>query len=127
MSITQKIIKPSYARQSGLWVLHVHDIIQHIDFVVKETNVIYIPPGVAGGNHKHPRIEAFFAPEEGLELIFQEKGTIKKLPMKSDGNLCIFTIAPMVPHAVFNNSKKPLPLIEFADGPMQDVQKITLI
>ncbi|GAB4219940.1 MAG: hypothetical protein Fur009_8280 [Candidatus Microgenomates bacterium] len=127
MDIKIKKIKidPTYKKENQLWVLNFDDI--KVPFIVKEKSIVYILPKKLGGNHFHPRQEAFIGIGEGLELHYLKENIIKKERMNPDGKLFLFVIPANLPHAVFNNSNSPAIIIEFADGKQEGVQNYKLI
>ena len=90
-----------------------------LGFKVAERGLVYIPPKVVAGNHKHSRQEGFIAFGKGLEIIWlDESGKQHNEPLNPegpDGQLWLFTVPPDVPHAVRNNDEEAGYLLEFAD------------
>jgi quercetin dioxygenase-like cupin family protein len=113
-------LKETYKKENGLWVLDFDDI--KVPFKIVKRSLVYFPPFAVGGNHSHPRKEAFLGIGEGLELIYMDKGINKKEKMYEKGVLKLFVIPPHLPHAVVNNSKNFAFLIEFADGEQRKVK-----
>ena len=120
MKIEQFPITPTYKKENGLWVLNLDTI--EIPFDIKERSVVSIPPGQIGGNHKHPRQEAFIGLGEGLELVWIQDGRTERTNMNPEGKLFLFFIPPYLQHAVINNSKTNGILIEFADKAQEKIQ-----
>jgi len=126
MKIKQIPITPTYKRENGLWVLDIDKI--KIPFDIKERSVVNIPPGQIGGNHKHPRQEAFIGVGEGLELVWKQSDKTESVKMNPGGELMLFLIPPYLEHAVVNNSETANGiLIEFADLIQRDVQVCKVI
>ncbi len=98
------------------------------DFKIKIQGIVIFPPGSKGGNHKHPRIEAFYSNGD-LTIIYLDKSGIKKeLSMAPQGDSYkLFVTPPFLPHAVVNRTDKELILVEFADTEQHDVEKAELI
>lgn len=121
MKVEQSPIVPTYKRENGLWVLDLDKI--KIPFDIKERSIVNIPPGQIGGNHKHPRREAFIGVGEGLELSWNQDGKTERVNMNPEGELFLFLIPPYIEHAVINNSEITNGiLIEFADEAQRDVE-----
>jgi hypothetical protein len=96
-------LKEKYKKENSLWVLDFDDI--KVPFEVAQSSLVYLPPFAIGGNHSHPRREAFLGVGEELELVYVDKGVKKKEKMYEKGVLKLFVIPPHLPHAVVNNSK----------------------
>ena len=121
MKIQQILITPTYKKENGLWVLDLDDI--KIPFYIKERSIVNIPPSQIGGNHRHPRQEAFMGIGEYLELVWNEGGKSKRVEMNPEGKLILFIIPPNLEHAVINNSEAVNGiLIEFADEAQRDIE-----
>jgi uncharacterized RmlC-like cupin family protein len=78
-----------------------------------------LPAGTFGGNHSHPRQEAFFCYQPGVELHWLDSTGKKHISAFSEANglPVLLVVPPHVPHAVINTSGAPATLIEYADGP----------
>ena len=93
------------------------------DFHVKEKNCFYFPPDEYGGNHSHPRTEAFIAIGD-MELSWEEDGEIHTEHMFIDNKPKLYIIPPGIPHIVRNLSLSQFGiLLEYADAPQTDVKK----
>ena len=57
----------AYAKDNGLRVFNLEAFEALIPFDVQQRSLVSLPPGQIGGNHSHPRTEAFVA--MGLSLI----------------------------------------------------------
>jgi len=126
MKVSKHFIEPVHKKENGLWIIDIDKI--KIPFKVKERSVVYIPPSQIGGNHKHPRWEAFVGVGEGMELSWKENNQLKKGKMNPNDKTYLFIIPPFIEHVVKNNSKNQNGiLIEFADQPQKDVQPCTVI
>ncbi len=125
--VEKKLTSPTYTKENGLMLFNLKTI-EPDGFLVKEKNVIYIPPLEAGGNHRHPRTEAFLAFGD-LELIWQDKeGKIRREEIAYGKQTAIFIVDSMTPHAVKNKSKDNFGiLIEFASEEQHDVEEIKLV
>lgn len=100
-----------------------------LPFEVKERSIVYIPPEAKGGNHKHPRIEAFIGIGEGLIVVWVDsKGKKHEERMNENGNLAIFVMPTNTPHAVVNTSKSQFGvLFEYANESQHDVEMVELV
>ena len=124
----QKYTLPfSYKKDNGTWVLHLNEVTWQNEFAVKEASVITIPPQSAGGNHKHPRLEAFIALGKGLELIWEEDGVFHKESMDATDQIHIFVMPAYVPHAVKNTTDHEVSLYELASDKQHDVEVVHLV
>ena len=127
MNTIQKYpIEPLYKKDNGLYILDIDSI--RVPFQIKERSVVYIPPDEFGGNHKHPRQEAFIGIGKGLELIWIQNNKKVREKMNPKGKTFLFIVSPYLGHVVINNSKKEFGiLIEFADDFQKDVENCTII
>lgn len=119
-------IEPKYKKENGVFVVDIDNV--KIPFEVREKSLVYIPPKEKGGNHKHPRTEAFLGIGEGLKIIWKdENGKMIEKNMNSEGELLLFVIPADTPHVIINNSKNQFGiLIEFADDIQHDVERVEL-
>lgn len=118
-------IAPKYKKENGLYVLDIDSI--EVPFIVKEKSLVYIPPGELGGNHRHPRQEAFVGIEEDLQFIWVEDGETRNLEMNRDHQLQLIMVPTNLEHAVFNRSKNQMAiLLEFADGAQENVETVKI-
>jgi len=107
MAITRTHIQPAYKKENGLWVLDLGTIELPDDFEVREKYITYFPPQQFGGNHKHPRKEAFIGLGENLRFIWlDDQGQKHEEEMNPQGELYLFIIPSQIPHAVINKSRK---------------------
>lgn len=123
-------IKPTYKKESGVWVLDFKDLKLPDKVINKEKAMVFIPPYKFVANHKHPRTEYFMGIGNGLELFWlDDKNKRHKDLMNPDGNLFLFFIPSNLPHAVLNNDKTNALIIEFADKTqtLQDVERQEII
>lgn len=124
-------MNPTYRKENGLWLLNMDLPDLPTDFHVHERNVVCIPPGEFGGNHRHPRNEAFISVGGNLELIWQDQDGQKHIdamsPEEEDSLLILFVIHSMTPHAVVNRGKSAATLIEFAEEAQHDVEPMALL
>lgn len=119
-------VEPTYKKENGLYVLDIYGI--EPPFLVKERSLVCIPAGQFGGNHKHPRQEAFIGIGEELELVWQVGAEIYRKKMNPNGEPKLFVIPPFVPHAVINHSpENSAVLIEYADDVQHDVENCHLV
>ncbi|MEK9179443.1 MAG: hypothetical protein AAB893_03165 [Patescibacteria group bacterium] len=107
-----------------VWVLNTDDI--PLDkALIKDNQIVHIPPKNAGGNHKHPRIEWYIGIGDLLFVWLDEKGEKHEHLMNPNGQIILITVPPFVPHAVANISETVnAVLFEYADGKMKDVEPI---
>ena len=126
MNVKIITIEPKYKKENGVVVVDFDGI--NIPFKVKEKSLVYIPPAEKGGNHKHPRTEAFVGIGEGLKIIWKDENEkVIEKNMNSDGELLLFVIPANTPHVIINNSDKQFGiLIEFADDVQHDVELVSL-
>lgn len=110
-------INPDYIKDNGLFVLDIDRDGLPLGFEPKARTIVTIPPQAQGGNHRHSRIEAFVGFGEGLELHWiDESGEHQSAPMNPNGELLLFVMPSMVPHAVVNTSTTTQAfLLEYAD------------
>ena len=128
MTVEKKVIQPAYTKDKGFWVIRTQEYFSEIPFQVAEQSLITIPPGKIGGNHKHPRLEAFIGLGNELYLLWQdEKGELHEERME-DENINLFIIPSMLPHAVINKSDSAVAtLYEYASESQHDVEKVDLV
>lgn len=128
--IEKHAFTPTYRKENGLWLLNVDTPELPVDdFTIVERNVAYIPAGEYGGNHKHPRTEAFVGIGE-LELIWQDTNGERHSELMStaeENQLRLFIVRSMTPHVVINRGKSAAVLIEFADAAQHDVELVNLL
>lgn len=126
MSIQKIKIKPKYKKENGLYVIDIDNI--KIPFKIRERSVVYIPPNQFGGNHKHPRQEAFIGIGEGLEIVWMQNNKKIKEKMNPKGEIFLFTIPSYLSHAVINKSKEDFGiLVEYASDMQKDVESREII
>lgn len=121
-------VDPTYKKDSGLWNLDTDSLPLPYDFKVRERNIVYIPSGQYGGNHKHPRTEAFVGMGEHLFIVWQDDdGSIKKDKMMDGDQLYLIMVEPHTPHAVINEDASFAILFELADGPNVGVERAEVL
>lgn len=121
-------IKPTSVRDDGKVFFDLDNIDLPEGFKAKERWLAFIPAGGYGGNHKHARIECFIGIGEGMMFIWQdESGKIQEEAMHPNGEYFLFVVHPYLPHAVINNGSKEAIMLEYADGPLVDVEYLDLI
>jgi hypothetical protein len=120
-------IEPKYKKENGVFVVDIDKI--KIPFEVKEKSLVYIPPKGIGGNHKHPRAEAFVGIGEELKIIWKNiNGERFEKYMNKNGKLLLFVISTDTPHVIINESNSQFGiLMEFADDVQHDVEKIEIL
>lgn len=123
-------VDPTYRKENGLWLLNADLPNIPVDFPIHERNIVYIPAGEFGGNHKHPRIEAFIGIGENLELIWQDQDGqkhVEAMNFKDGSQLTLFVIHALTPHIVVNRGKNAAVLIEFANEAQHNVEPVNLL
>lgn len=128
MQVEKRPFMPTYSRENGLFVINL-DSVKDPPFSIAEKSLVNIPPKAMGGNHKHPRWEAFVGIGPGLKLIWQdETGQKQQEQMNPSGNLYLFIIPPNTPHTVINESDTSVGvLLEFASEAQHDFEVVELI
>lgn len=129
MKIHTVLLEPKLRKPNGAFLFHTDELKAKITFEAKESYVIFIPPTAFGGNHKHPRREAFITLSPDLELIWEDE--LKKIHremMMKENELKLYIVDPFVPHVIVNRSvTNPATLIEYADKPQYDVVAVDLL
>ena len=121
-------IDPTYQKDNGLWNLETLSLPFPANFQIKERNIVYIPAEQFGGNHKHPRTEAFVGIGEDLFIVWlDDKGKRHEEKMMEGTQLFFFVVTPFTPHAVVNRGSGFAVLIEFADGPNINVERAQVL
>ncbi len=122
-------IQYSYKKPNGLVLVHTDSLESKVPFKILERSIISIPPAEFGGNHSHPRSEAFLTFSNDLELIWKDdSGNIHSEIMMKGENLRLFIVEPHVPHVVVNRSlTHSATLFEYANGPQVDVISTDLL
>jgi hypothetical protein len=121
-------IEPTYRKDNGGWNLSTDSLPIPKTFKIKERNIVYIPPGEYGGNHKHPRAEAFVGVGDNLSIIWQDdKGHRHEEKMMEGERLFLFTVEPFTPHVVVNRGAGFAVLAEFADGTQLNVERVEVL
>lgn len=128
MPIEKRPFSPTYITENGLFLIDINAV-SGLPFKIKERSLVNVPPMRIGGNHKHPRWEAFVGIGPGLKLIWQDENSLKyEESMYHDENLTLFIISPHTPHAVINESKSNLGvLLEFASEVQHEIETVELI
>jgi len=126
--VNKVAINPTNKKENGLWSLRTDQLPLPKDFVVNERNIVYIPPGEYGGNHKHPRREAFVGVGEALYMVWQDdQGHTHEDKMMDGEQLYVFDVESFTPHAVVNKGSGFALLVELATGPNIDVEQVELL
>ena len=109
-------IEPAYKKENGMFVFKADMYDDLMTFPIAERSVIYMPPLQYGGNHSHPRTEAFIALGEDAEFHWiDDEGQKHIEPMFQDSKLQIFIVYPQTPHAIINASANAsATIIEYA-------------
>lgn len=122
--------KPTYKRDDGLMVVYGKSIPFPKKFRenFKESGIVILPPGSKGGNHKHPRIEAFYS-LDNLTLVWVDKNgrKHKKSMSPRKGVFKLFVTEPNEPHSVLNSTREKAILVEFAEVEQHGVKSVKLI
>jgi len=118
-------VTPRYAREDGLTVFDSARQELNGIFEVEDLAFVTIPSAAIGGNHSHPRTEAFIALTKGLVLHWLDSSGTKQTKELGPQELTI--VAPNVPHAVQNTSDEIAVLIEYADALQHDVERVALV
>lgn len=128
MKVSKRPFSPTYGRENGLFGINI-DSINDLPFDIKEKSLVNIPPGVIGGNHHHPRWEAFVGMGRGLKLVWRDdRGNRQAELMNPEGKLYLFILPPHTPHAVINESNAVMGiLLEYASESQHDVEAAKLI
>lgn len=115
-------LEPSFQRGGGRWGLIIDPATLPSRFTIKEHAIYRFPPGVIGGNHKHPRSEIMIGIGNITIHWIDSVGQHHEQIMDTEQELTAFYIPPFVPHAVINNSKTdPAVIYEYADDVQHDV------
>jgi uncharacterized cupin superfamily protein len=121
-------IDPTYRKDNGLWNLETLSLPLPENFQIKERNVVYIPAGEFGGNHKHSRTEAFIGIGEQLFIVWlDDKGKKHEDKMMDGEQLFFFIVEPFTPHAVINKGSGFAVLVELADRSNDDVERFEVL
>lgn len=121
-------IEPTYKKDNGLWNLDTISLPFPDKFQIAERSIVHIPAGEFGGNHKHPRTEAFVGIGEELYIVWEDDKSQKHEDKMMDGEqLFLFVVEPFTPHAVINRGNSFAILVEFADGPNVDVEQAEVL
>ena len=129
MKIHTISIEPTHQKPNGTFLFDTKEIKKKISFDAQESYIISIPPTAFGGNHKHPRREAFVTFSPDLELIWEDENKqLHKEKMMKEKELNLYVVDPFVPHVIVNRSiTTPATLIEFADVPQYEVVAVDLL
>ncbi len=92
---------------------------------VKDTQAIYFSASTVGGNHRHPRTEWYLGFGDLIIYWLDTTGKRHQRHLNPQGRLLLVKIPPYLPHAVRNRSvTNSALLIELADAPQHDVERI---
>lgn len=122
--------KPTYKRDDGLMVVYGKSVSFPKKFKknFKESGIVIFPPGSKGGNHKHPRVEAFYSPDNLILVWIDKKGKKHKKSMSPEkGVFKLFITEPNEPHSVLNSTKQNAILVEFAEVEQHGLKSVELI
>lgn len=97
-------------------------------FELKEQTLLSIPGQQWGGNHRHPRMEAFFTLTDYVEIHWlDEQQQRHQEKMKTDTEYFLFLVLPWTPHVIINRSAQPAILLEMANASQYQVEACSLI
>jgi len=127
-----KIVKfsPTYKRDDELTVIYGKSIPlpKRYKQKYKESGIVIFPAGAKGGNHKHPRIEAFYSPDNLTIVWIDKDGKKQKKSMTPvNGKYLLFITKPNETHSIINTTKDKKILIEFAEVEQHGVKSVELI
>lgn len=119
-------VKPTFKLENELWVLDIDSIVLPEKIHIAEKTIVSIPPQQFGGNHKHPRIEAFIGLGENLEFLWlDDKKKVHKQPLMQKGKLSLIIVPSYLPHVIVNRSQKTTEvMLEYANEPQHDVEPV---
>ncbi len=115
-------IQPTYRKENGIWHLDIDALVLPKGFTAQMRALVGIPAGAIGGNHRHPRAEAFIGLSEDLYIVWRDEAGTHEEPMMTQDVLYLYLVEPMTPHAVINRGTGQTVLWELADGPQHDVE-----
>jgi len=129
MQVEKILIEATYKKDNGIWVLNTDLLALKNGFTITEQTIVYFPPGQVAGNHRHPRQEAMIGIGENLFLYWKdEKDITHKEHMNEKGEIYLFIVHSLVPHAVINQSTDQSAIIyEYADDKQHDVEAIDVV
>jgi quercetin dioxygenase-like cupin family protein len=130
MNNVKKIaLEPSSKKDNGVWVMQLDPLQVKVEGVVmQEVSLVQIPPGEAGGNHKHPRVEVFACLAGELQLSWLEDGEQQEEMMEQVGEkLTAYVIPAGLPHAVKNVGQTLGFLLEYASEKQRGVIQEELV
>lgn len=119
-------IEPKYKKENGLWVIDIDRLRLPENFQPIERSLVCIPPQQIGGNHKHPRVEAFLSFAEPLTLAWLDEQQKKYTEVMRE--LTLYVVSSNLPHAIINSSTSGNGvLLEFADMTQHNVESVEVI
>lgn len=119
---------PTYKKEDGLVVIDDVSVPLPENFKTRIQSTVVFPAGAMGGNHKHPRLEAFYSTSDLTLIYLDENGEKKEMSMApEEGEYKLFVIPPNLPHAVVNRTEKEVVMVEFANEEQHDVEVFELI
>lgn len=122
-------LKPTYKNDNGVRVFDAQNLPFPATFTLAESSFVSIPPGQVGGNHRHPRQEAFLCFQPGVTFHWIDANGKKHTEQMCDdaGNVKLFVAPAMVPHAVVNNTDQPIQIMDYGDGPLVDAEPMEVV
>lgn len=119
-------IEPTYKKDNGMFVFGLSQYDDLIDFPIKERSVISMPSQQFGGNHSHPRTEAFIALGAHAELHWIDDSGKKHIElMNPKSKLQVVIVYPGTPHAIRNNSRSETAIIIEYATESQSLEDVT--
>jgi len=95
---------------------------------IKDKRIVYLGPGLVGGNHRHPRTEWFIGMGDLVFVWLDEDGVRKETPMFPDGKVKMITVPSFVPHAIINRSDDQFAiLLELGSGKLEHVEPMDVL
>lgn len=121
-------IEPTHRKDNGIWNLEISSLSFPDNFEIRKRNIVYLPAGQVGGNHRHPRTEAFVGMGEELFIAWlDDKGEKHEEKMMDGERLYSFYVEPFTPHAIINKGIGFAALLELADGPNINVERFEVL
>lgn len=120
--------EPTYKKEDGLVVIDDVSVPLPDNFKMRIQSTVVFPAGAMGGNHKHPRLEAFYSISDLTLIYLDENGEKKEMSMApEEGKYKLFVISSNLPHTVVNRTEKEAVMIEFANEEQYGVEVVKLI
>jgi hypothetical protein len=122
-------VEPRYRREDGLVAIGIDEFPLPDEFEVRDSALIHIPPGVVGGNHRHPRVELFLTTNVALQLhwVDLENDVTHVEAMTTSDEIWLWVVPSLVPHAIVNTGDEPAMLYELANALQHDVEAYPVV